>query len=230
MSSPVRSFALVFALGVAALLFIGLVERRSEAFTLGVVPAIPTYVGAGHTLCQSPVDVAEDFTALRLTVAAPVVSSDPARVDVVALPRGRRLASGVLHGGYPSRMTTATVRLPRVRSGERVRVCVRTSRRGGLLVFGNASAAVRGSSASLDGRRRKGDIDLVFLREHRTSVIETLGEIARRASLFHGGWAGPWTIWALALLMLTAFPVLLGLALARAGERPDGQPSASASE
>jgi hypothetical protein len=51
----------------------------------------------------------------------------------------------------------------------------------------------------------------------------------RRAALFHGGWVGTWTIWLLAILAVTAFPALLGLAIRRAGESED-QPTASASE
>ena len=83
MSRAARVFALVFAAGLAALLCVGLVERRSEAFTLGVKPVTPLYARGGSTVCQGPIEVVEDFSAVRLTIGAAVVSSPPARVEVL---------------------------------------------------------------------------------------------------------------------------------------------------
>ena len=122
------------------------------------------------------------------------------------------------------------MKLSEVPAGRRIRICISPTRRGGLLVFGNAGAAVRGSSASLNGKPRNRDVDMVFLREDKASVLSLAGEIVQRASLFHGGWVGAWTVWAVVVLLLTAFPALLVLALRRAGEQPADQPTASASE
>lgn len=230
MRSATRTFAAVFGLGVVALLCIGLVERQSEAFTLGVQPVTALYLSDGSTLCQGPIEVPTDFSGLRLTVAAAVVSSPPARVEVLDANSGERLARGKLRGGYPSDTTEAPVELGPVPAGKRIRVCLHGSGRGGLLVFGNASAAVRGSGVTLNGRPRERDIDIVFLREDSASVLSLVGEMVPRAALFHGGWVGSWTIWALMALLLTAFPALLALALRRAGEPAEDQPTASASE
>ena len=229
MSRAARVFALVFAAGLVALLCVGLVERRSEAFTLGVQPVTPVYVRAGSTVCQGPIDVVEDFSAVRLTIGAAVVSSPPARVDVLDARTGRRLASGTLASGYPSEAQAVRVDLAPIQAGETIRICLHVTGRSALLVYGNADAAARGTTATLNGRPRQMDLDIVFLREDRTSVLALTGTIMRRAALFHGGWVGTWTIWLLALLAVTAFPALLALAIRRADE-PEDQPTASASE
>jgi hypothetical protein len=226
MRSATRAFAVVFALGLVALLLIGLGERRSLAFTLGVQPAQQIYVRDGATLCEAPIEVEEAFSALRLTLAAAVVSGPPATVEVFDARTGERLAEGEVRRGYPSRPTQVDVPLRRsISQGHVIRVCVSTRDRKGLLAFGNASAAVRGSSATLNGKRLGFDLGVVFLRGHDTSVLGLTGDIVRRASLFHGGWVGAWTFWCAALLLMTAFPALLLLALRRAG-----QPTDSASE
>lgn len=229
MPRAARVFALVFAAGLAALLCVGLVERRSEAFTLGVKPVTPLYARGGSTVCQGPIEVVEDFSAVRLTIGAAVVSSPPARVEVLDAATGRRLARGTLRAGYPSEAQPVRVDLAPIAAGRRIRVCLHVTGDSGLLVYGNADAAARGTTATLNGRPRERDLDIVFLREDKTSVLALTGAIARRAALFHGGWVGAWTIWLLAVLAVTGFPALLGLALRRA-DPPGDQPTASASE
>jgi hypothetical protein len=229
MRRAVLTFAVVFAAGLVTLVCVGLLERRSEAFTLGVQPAVPTYVGAGGSICQAPIEVVEDFSAVRVTISAAVVSSPAARMDVRDARTGARLASGTMRAGYPSAQTRARIEVGPVAAGRRVRVCLRVTGDKGLVVWGNASAAARGTSATVNGRPREFDVDLVFLREHDSSVLGMTSDIVRRASLFHGGWVGTWTIWALALLLVTAFPVLLGAAVARVRDLDD-QPTGSAPE
>jgi hypothetical protein len=229
MRSAARTFAAAFAVGTVALLCVGLLQRPSEAFTLGVQPVSPLLLDRDATLCQGPIEVASDFAGVRLTVAAAVVSSPPVAIRVLD-EGGRVLARGRLRGGIPSEATSADVALDPVTAGQTIRVCLRGTGRGDLLVFGNADAAARGSTATVDGREQERDVAIVFLREQRSSVLALADDIARRASLFHGGWVGPWTVWLVAGLMVTAFPLMLGLALARAGGTPDDQPSVSASE
>jgi hypothetical protein len=223
------TFAVVFAVGLLTLVCAGLLERRSEAFTLGVRPAVPTYVGAGGTICQGPIEVVEDFSAVRLTISAAVVSSPAARMQVRDAGTGTRLAGGPMRAGYPSAQTNARVDVGPVSAGRRVRVCLRVTGDKGLVVWGNADAAARGTSSAVNGRPREFDVAMVFLREHDSSVLGLAGEMVRRASLFHGGWVGTWTIWSLALLLAAAFPVLLGAALAGARVTED-QPTGSAPE
>lgn len=225
MRSAAGAFAVVFAVGLVALLLIGLGERTSLAFTLGVQPAKQIYLHDGATLCQAPVEVAEDFSALRLTLQAAVVSGPAATVDVFDARTGKRLTQGRIRPGYPSRTTAVDVPLRPIHAGRVIRVCISTVSRSGLNVLGNASAAARRTSASLNGKRIPADLDLVFLRDRDTSVLGMTSDIFRRAALFHGGWVGTWTIWGAALLLVTAFPILLVLALRRTD-----QPTASASE
>ena len=112
MSRAARVFALVFAAGLAALLCVGLVERRSEAFTLGVKPVTPLYARGGSTVCQGPIEVVEDFSAVRLTIGAAVVSSPPARVEVLdARPAGGSRAGRCARATRPRRSRCAWISL-----------------------------------------------------------------------------------------------------------------------
>jgi hypothetical protein len=218
------------ALGMAALLFTGLVEQRSEAFTLGVAPATTVaHLGPRDTVCQRPIDVPDEFSGLRLTLAAALPPGAPVRVDVRAARDGRRLASGSARGGYGSKPVGVTVALEPVDRRERIEVCLHGSSHGGTLVFGNSGAATRESFASLNGRRVDLDVAIVFLRAEPASLLSLTGDILSRASLFHGGWVEPWMLGLLAALVLIAVPALLAAALV-AASRPADQPAARAPE
>jgi hypothetical protein len=69
MSRPVLAFTAVFAAGLLALLAFATLERRQEAFTLGVTPSGPVEVPAGKTICQGPVDVPTSFQRAVVSLA-----------------------------------------------------------------------------------------------------------------------------------------------------------------
>jgi hypothetical protein len=186
MSRPWLVFAAVFAAGVIALAAFAVFEKRDEAFTLGVAPALPIHVEAGQRVCQTPIDVPAEFDRAQLT-----------------------LADGTVAGGrVRDARTHAPVREP-VAEGRRVEVCIA----GPARVLGNAAPASRSSHAVLDGKTLESDLSIVFLRSESTSLLALVPDVVERASLFHGAWVKPSVVGLLGVLLLTAFPLLLGAAL-----------------
>jgi hypothetical protein len=187
MPKPTVVFAALFAAGVVALVVFALTERRDEAFTLGVGPALPLAVPAGKTLCQGPIDVPAEFDRAEVTPAEPGATPD---VVVRDARTHRRIE-------------------PPVHEGRRIEVCVE----GRATVLGNSELAARSSEARLDGRSIQADISVSFKRAESRSMLELAPAIITRAALFHGSWVKPWVLGLLGVLLLTAFPLLLGVAL-----------------
>ena len=203
MSRPLLVFGAVFAAGVIALFVFAVVERRDQAFTLGVVPASALEAHGGQTICQRPIDVSADFQRVRLYL----LPRERASVQVRDAATSRTLASGA---GRADEQGAFTVALDReVPEGSRIALCLP----GPITVGGNAPLAARSSSARLDGRSMDADVAVVFLRQDSASLLQLTGNVLERASLFHGSWVRPWVMGLLALLLLTAFPLLLGVAL-----------------
>jgi hypothetical protein len=204
MSRPVAVFGAVFAAGLVALLAFAVLEKRDQAFTLGVSPAAPLVAHKGQTICQRPIDVPADFRGVGLILSPPGVR---ASIEVRDATTGTRLASG---NGRASGAGVFTTSLDReVPEGSRIDLCIH----GPVSVFGNAPLATRSSEALLDGKPLHADIAAVFRRSNSASLLQLTGDVLERASLFHGSWVKPWLMGLLGLLLLTAFPLLLGAAL-----------------
>jgi hypothetical protein len=186
MRSPLVTFGAVFGIGVVALLAFATLEKRDEAFTLGVAPALPIEAPAGKTLCQRPIDVPVAFDRAEVTLADGSVDEGVVR-DA--------------RGGAP-------IPAP-IGEGRRIQVCVR----GPATVLGNAELASRSSEAVLGGKPLKSDMAVVFMRAESRSLLSLVPDIVSRASLFHGSWVRPWVLGVLGVLLLTAFPLLLAAAL-----------------
>jgi hypothetical protein len=186
MRRPWLVFAAVFAAGVVALLAFAVFQKRDEAFTLGVAPALTVHAKAGQTLCQTPIDVPAEFDRAQLSLADGTVRAGTVR----------------------DARTHAPIEAP-VPEGSRVEVCVD----GPATVLGNAALATRSSEAVRDGKPLEADLSVVFFRNESQSVLALIPDVIERASLFHGAWVKPWGVGLLAVLLLTAFPLLLVVAL-----------------
>jgi hypothetical protein len=186
MRRPWLVFAAVFAAGVIALLAFAAFEKRDEAFTLGVAPAIPVEAMDGQTICQTPIDVPAEFDRAQVTLADGTTAS-------------ARVRDARTHAPID----------PPVPDGRHVEVCVD----GPASVLGNAELASRSSQAVRDGKPLKADLSVVFFRDESKSLLSLTPDIVERASLFHGSWVKPWLVGLLGVLLLTAFPLLLGAAL-----------------
>jgi hypothetical protein len=186
MPRPALVFAAVFGAGVIALIAFAALEKRDEAFTLGVAPATPLEAKAGQTLCQTPIDVPAEFDRAQVTLA------DGAMAEA-------RVRDARMHAPIA----------PPVPEGRRVEVCLP----GPVSVLGNAALASRSSEAVRDSEPLNADLSVVFFRNDSTSLLALVPDVVERASLFHGAWVKPWLLGLLGVLLLTAFPLLLGVAL-----------------
>ncbi len=204
------AFAAVFATGVVLLLALGSIERRAEAFTLGVAPVSPLAVPPGAQVCQRSIEPPTEFDRVRLEVG----SEGPAPPVFVArlLADGRALARASSSRTIGGRIAVvAPVGVGTTDSP--ISFCLRNTGRRPLQVFGNDGAAHPASSASLNGKEIDYDIDLRFLRANDASLLSLTGDMVTRASLFRGEPIRPWAVWLVVGLLLTAFPLLLYRAL-----------------
>ena len=120
------AFGAAFLIGLLGLIAVAGLERREEAFTLGVVPgAALTRLTSDKELCQRPIEVVEQFRRVRLQIGTYRRPGPPLAVDVRDLDGGGSLAQARVAPGYADN-TFLTATLDReVPEGGRVAVCVR---------------------------------------------------------------------------------------------------------
>jgi hypothetical protein len=186
MSRPVLVFAAVFAAGVLALLCFAVFEKRDEAFTLGVAPVTPLDAKTGQAICQTPIDVPAEFDRAQVT-----------------------LADGTTTNAHVRDARTHQPMEPPVPEGRRIEVCIE----GPVTVLGNAALASRSSEARRNAKPIDADVAVVFYRDESKTLLALVPDVLERASLFHGAWVKPWLMGLLGVLLLTAFPLLLGAAI-----------------
>jgi hypothetical protein len=203
----------VTALGLAGLAVTAAGDGRELAFTIGVVPTTPAATLApGETVCQSPISVSEAFSRVGLRTGGPRGEGQPLAVSVRAAGATRILGEGRLGGGFPDQANLTTAVGP-VAAGQRIALCVRNTGNRAAIVYGNAAGAAPPSEARQGGRTLDTDLAVVFLKERERSMLSELPDVFERASLFRPGWVGPWTFWALSVLVLLGVPLLLARAL-----------------
>ena len=213
-------FAGVALVGVVALLLVGRDEKKSLAFTLGVVgDRVAVRIEPGQTGCQTPIDGTAPFDAVDLSFGTFGLPGPPLVVSVRDAASGRQLATGRLAGGYPDNLGQ-TVELMREVPEGRLAVCVRNTGAGPVALYGNAGQAAYASTMRLEGRDVGLDAQMIFLREEPDSLLSLTPEIFRRAALFHPGWMGSWMFWALAAGVFLVVPLLLALTLRAAYAQP----------
>ena len=217
-----RSFLAVLAVGLAALLAVGLTQRSGLEYSLGVAPALrATLIAPGFPACQEPVRVpgGDEFDRVGFMVD-PITGSPPVRVEVREAGGGRVLASGRLAGGYgafrPGSADLHEVKLDRaVATDGPLALCLVDVGRGSVSVIGQSGLASPTTAATRGGKPIS--TDLAFeLRRHNRSLIALLPAIAERASRFRAGWVTPGVYLVLALAILLGAPFLLARGLARA--------------
>lgn len=210
----VIAFAAVFAVGLVALVITAELERRSEAFTLGVIPAAGiARLGPDDELCQRPIDVIDSFERVRLQLGTFAHPGQPFALEVRDARSGRAIARKRVGGGYGDN-AVQTVKLSRsVPQGPRIMVCVRNLGDRPIAPYGNSGLSNRTSAAYQDGRRIEGDMTITFLRAEPAGVLGLVPSIVERASRFHGDWGSPATYWMLLVLVLVGPASLLALAV-----------------
>jgi len=219
-SAPAIVVAIAAAV-IVALAAVALTSDREQAFTLGVVRSTTIKVPYGQAVCQSPIsvppDAAFDAVTLDATTQAPRGAELELTVraaDAGAPTRaGKVLARGSTVSGVTGESALRTVRVGHVDADQTIAVCVTNRSRRPALLYGNADAAARTSSAYTNGKRTGLDLVLDFQRAEPRSLAGLLPAMFDRAALFRAQWVGAWTYWVLALLCLFAVPLLLVRAL-----------------
>jgi hypothetical protein len=219
--------AIVVAPILAALLGLAaaaLSNERSQAFTLGVVAAMPTKIKPGQAACQLPITVPANgaFDGVTLAVGTRRRPGPPLDVSVRSVETDAEFAgrpevrsSGTVAAGYRGldAPTTRTVWMARVPSERVVEVCVSNRGRRNAFIFGAEDAAARSSLGTIDGKPAYADFALMFERREARSVAELLPAMLHRAALFRARLVGPWTYVLLAGLVLLVVPALLARAV-----------------
>lgn len=214
----VAAFLVVAAGGLLAFALVAAGDSRALAFTLGVAPAqVGAELRPGQAACQAPVLVSSEFSRVRFQVGTYMRRGEPLEVVVRSLRSGRALGRGRLRGGYPD-VSQPSVPVGRVAPEQLVEVCIRNGGQRKVALYGGVTAAAPGTDARVDGSETGTDLTLVFERAEPRSMLATVPEVFRRASVFRPGWVGSWTFWVLAGLLGAGVPALLGLALARASD------------
>ena len=212
MRKPLPVLVTACVVAVVALLVVGLTQRTSLAFTLGVFPATPAAeLNPGQRVCQVPIAVPSGAEFDRIVVKLGTFGKPGPELEAsVADSTGRVISRGTLRGGYAdvAQSGEQAIAVDEVPENSDVDVCLRNRGNVKVAVFGNADAASRTSTAWKDNEPTGNDLTLVFERSPR-SVASLFGAMAERASLFKLSWAGAWMFWLLGALVLLAVPALL---------------------
>jgi hypothetical protein len=217
-----RSFLAVLAVGLVALLAVGLTQQSSLVYSLGVNPALQAaQLARGTRACQGPVTPPNGtaFDRVGFIVTPVHGATPPVRVEVREAGSGRVLGTGRLEGPYPTfrqtRPREQVVRVGRVETDAPLELCLVGDGDGSSIVIGQAGIASPNTSATLDGKPIPSDLTF-DLRTGDRSLVAWLPDIADRASQFRAGWVTPGVYLVLALAILVGAPLLLARGIARA--------------
>jgi hypothetical protein len=214
-------YGAVVLVGIGALAAVAESEHRSQAFTLGVVPSGPVVsLAQDRELCQRPIDVTEEFSAVTVQLNTRGRPGSPYVLEVRE-ENGKTLTRRRVQRGYPDG-AVQTVTLPRsVAAGRRISVCVRNAGESPIAPYGNLDTANPTSSAYLDGRRIPNDVTLVFLRREAATTMSLVPSIVERASLFHGAWGSSAAYWVLLAALVLGPALFAAEAVGRAFDSRD---------
>jgi hypothetical protein len=197
---------------------VALAHRTRLSFTLGVGAATPAAtLEPRQTVCQTPIAVPPDggFDHVVLQLGTFHQPGPAVAVQVRALGSQRMLGAGAIPAGYAdvAQAPERSVGVGAIPAGSQVEVCVLNRGVRKVAVYGNVDVASRTTTALLDGKPTGMDLMLRFERSPR-SLGSLTGAMFDRAGLFKTSWAGGWTFWLLAALVLLAVPALLVRAVA----------------
>jgi len=226
MRRAVLGFAGALAVGLAALVAVGLAQGSSLVYSDGVSPTIvAAELKHGDRACQAPLQPPEGATFDRVGFfVATYGRPGPAiAVHVADADTGRRLGEGRLAGGYPDLLTDKEHVVPvgRIETDAPLRVCFANEGPRRVAIIGQPGVASPSTSATIDGQAAETDLT-VNLRTEDRSLIALLPDIAERASLFRAGWVTPVAYLLLAIAILIGAPLLLARGIGRAAAADAG--------
>jgi hypothetical protein len=208
MRRPAALTGFICAVAVVGLLVLAFAQRTRLAFTLGVVPAVPAAtLQPGSEACQTPIAVPPGGDFDRVVVKLGTGNGAVVQVRDV----------GTKHVLGEGAVAAERADVGKITGNRSVDVCVLNHGQGALQVIGSGDIASRSTVGMVDGKPSGTDLTLRFERAPR-SLLSLVPRMFDRAALFKTGWAGGWTFWLLAALVLLAVPALLVRAVSRPPE------------
>jgi hypothetical protein len=217
MRSGVLGFVAVGAVGLLALVLVGLTQKTSLVYSLGVNPATTAAtLQPGDRACQAPVrpPAGAAFDRVGFQLRTPNGAGPPVGVEVRSDATGRRLAEGRLEPGYAG-AGEQVVEVGRVHTDEPLRLCLVNDGDGPVTVVGQVGVASPPTSGSLNGKPISTDITF-NLRSRDRSLLAALPDIADRAATFRAGAVSPLVYLLLAIAIVVGAPLLIVRGLRRA--------------
>lgn len=184
-------------------------------------------VGPGQTVCQAPVPVSSRAAGITIWAAGGMSGTPRFLVTVRNAATNARVARSVLTSG--SALSAPIVPLAGALThplspGRRVSVCLSSTSRGTVNLLGSASGPYSGA-LTLSGKRSNLALAMLFSAPRSRSLIALLPTVFARAALFHPGWMGAWTFWALLAGLVVAAALSLRSLLLGAGlDEPEDDP------
>jgi hypothetical protein len=228
-----RSFVVVLAVGLVAVVALAFTQRSSLVYSLGVNPSLQAaQLNRGKPACQGPIRVphGQAFDRVGFLLTAPN-GKPPVRVEVREADGGRVLGRGRLdryENFVPGHPRENVVAVGRIQTTEALELCLISEGDAPAVVIGQAGVASPTTSATLDGKPIPADLSFT-LHSHERSLAALLPDIAKRAAVFRAGWVTPGAYLVLALLILVGAPIALARGLARAAREDADQPGSTAS-
>jgi hypothetical protein len=184
-------------------------QRLSGSNTQVAISGNAVPVAPGGSSCQ-PEGIPEDTAELRVFPGAPAGVAGP--LDATIADRGRTLARaafGRVRDGIP-----ATAALSRAIEAERpsARVCFHNRGRTELRLAGDRTP-VLGSGANPYGTIFPDEPRVDFLRAGEESWWDLAGTVAERFGTAKTSFTGPWTLWAVLLLLAATWVATVVLLL-----------------
>jgi hypothetical protein len=230
-----RSFLVVFAVGLVALVAVALTQRSGLVYSLGVSPSLQAaQLNRGKPACQGPIRVphGEAFDRVGFLLTAPT-DKPPVRVEVREADGGRvlgrgRLSAGAYENFVPLHPHENVIDVGRIQTTRALELCVINEGDTAVVAIGQAGIASPGTSATIGGKRVSPDIAFTLHTGDR-SLLALLPDMAKRAAVFRAGWVTPGVYLVLALLILVGAPFVLARGLARATHEDADQVRSTAS-
>jgi hypothetical protein len=204
-AKPLGARALGAALAVPVLAFLVLVgawlfgTHTRYTGTNSVAPrdTLPA-LEPGHRLCVRGLELPARSNAIRL-----LLLSAPHQPATVMMRLGAGGRDQVSRAVIPSSEFGGTFRIAPPARDVPARACLTSNRR---IVESGSVSANQGGQALLDGKPI-GQLNVAYLRLPSRTLISTLPDGARRASLFRAGFVGAWTYLVIALVLVLAWTV-----------------------
>lgn len=219
----VASFLVLLAVGLAVWIVPWAVEDRPVSAgvpsprALDAITEIP--LAPGQQACARGVGLDERTDVVRMDLVGRETPRPPLALSV----RGEGYATRVLLPASSPADTAITAPVPSPGRDVLVTVCVRNRGEDPAVLAASADRTRSRADAVIDGRSAQASPWISLAEDGTSSMVGRAGEVLSRMATFRPGFAFPPVLGLIAILVLLALPVGVGLAWAAAlGKDEDG--------